>query len=81
MTRVALKGLLGRKFRAVLTALAIVLGIAMVSGTYVLTDTMQKAFDEVFASSYKNTSVVISGKELVEGSTSGNATVPAELLE
>jgi putative ABC transport system permease protein len=81
MTRVALKGLLGRKFRAVLTALAIVLGIAMVSGTYVLTDTMQKAFDEVFASSYRNTSVVISGKELVEGSTSGNATVPAELLE
>ena len=31
---------LGRKLRALLTALAIVLGVAMVSGTFVLTDTI-----------------------------------------
>jgi putative ABC transport system permease protein len=37
---VALKGLLGRKLRAVLTAVSIVLGVAMISGTYVLTDTI-----------------------------------------
>ena len=36
MIRVALKGLASRKLRAALTALAIVLGVAMVSGTYVL---------------------------------------------
>ena len=40
--RVALKGLLGRKLRAALTAVAIVLGVAMVSGTYVLTDSIDK---------------------------------------
>ena len=45
---VALKGLLGRKLRAVLTALAIVLGVAMISGTYVLTDTIKAAFNTVF---------------------------------
>jgi putative ABC transport system permease protein len=43
--RVALKGMLGRKTRVILTSLAIVLGVAMMSGTLVLTDTVQKAFD------------------------------------
>jgi putative ABC transport system permease protein len=80
MIAVAIKGLLGRKTRAILTALAIVLGVSMVSGTYVLTDTIKKAFDGAFQSTYKNTSVVISGKEVVKGSSSGNATVPASLL-
>ncbi len=40
MNSVALKGLLGRKLRTILTALAIVLGVSMISGTYVLTDTI-----------------------------------------
>src|SRR5439155_15382110 len=68
-----------RKTRAVLTALAIVLGVAMVSGTYVLTDTVQKAFDNVFTSAYKGTSATISGKEIVKGSAT-QPTVPASLL-
>jgi putative ABC transport system permease protein len=37
MMRVALKGLIQRKLRALLTALAVVLGVAMISGTFVLT--------------------------------------------
>ena len=48
MIEVALKGLAGRKVRALLTALAVVIGVSMVSGTFVLTDTMQKAFDGIF---------------------------------
>src|SRR5206468_5151826 len=43
MIAVALRGLAGRKLRAALTALAIVLGVAMVSGTYVFTDTTERA--------------------------------------
>ncbi len=46
MIRVALRGLAGRKLRAFLTALAIVLGVAMVSGTFVLTDAIDSAFNE-----------------------------------
>ena len=49
MIAVALKGLAGRKVRALLTALAVVIGISMVSGTYILTDTMQKSFDGLFS--------------------------------
>ena len=79
MRRVALKGLLRRKTRAVLTSLAIVLGVAMISGTFVLTDTIQRAFTNVFDTAYKNTSVIITGKEVVKESST-HPTVPAELL-
>jgi putative ABC transport system permease protein len=80
MTKATVQGLLGRKLRTALTALAVVLGVAMVSGTFVLTDTMRKAFDGLFADTYEGTSAVISGKEVVKGAASGNATVPESLL-
>ena len=80
MKRVALKGILGRKLRTVLTAFAIVLGVAMVSGSYVLTDTISKAFNTIFASSYSQTDAVISGKKVVQYSQSGNALVSPALL-
>ena len=81
MTRVALKGLLGRKVRAVLTALSIVLGVAMVSGSFVLTDTISKAFTSIFSAAYDHTDAVVSGRKLVDYSSSGNATVSPALLE
>ena len=65
MTRVALKGLLGRRTRALLTAIAIVLGVAMVSGTYILTDTIKSAFSTVFTRVYKNADAVVTGKSAV----------------
>src|SRR3954452_11405241 len=80
MIAVALKGLAARKMRAVLTALAVVIGVAMVSGTFILTDTMQRTFDGLFAASYDETDAVVEGKKIVEDSTSGAATVPASLL-
>ena len=79
MTAVALKGLLGRKLRSVLTGLAIVLGVAMISGTYILTDTINKAFTNVFNVSYRNTDAIISGKQFVSKANS-TPTVPASLL-
>jgi putative ABC transport system permease protein len=62
--RVALRGLAGRKFRAVLTAIAIVLGVAMISGTLVLTDTIDRAFDRIFVESYAGTDAVVTGAPL-----------------
>jgi putative ABC transport system permease protein len=62
---VALKGLAGRKLRATLTAIAIILGVAMISGTYILTDTIKSAFGTVFTEVYKHTDVVISGKSAI----------------
>ena len=80
MIGVALKGLAGRKVRALLTAFAVVIGVSMVSGTYILTDTMQKAFDGIFDQSYSGTDAVVNGKQLVDFSAGGRATVDASLL-
>jgi putative ABC transport system permease protein len=80
MRRVALRGLAARKLRSALTAIAIVLGVAMVSGTLVLTDTIDKAFDTIFSSSYEQTDAVVSGVKLVEWSQTGKAQVPEDVL-
>jgi putative ABC transport system permease protein len=82
MIGVALKGLAGRKIRALLTAFAIVIGVSMVSGTFILTDTMQKSFNGLFDASYEKTDAVIQGKEIVENSTNGSGvTIPTSLLD
>jgi putative ABC transport system permease protein len=81
MIGVALKGLAGRKIRALLTAFAVVIGVSMVSGTFILTDTMQKSFNGLFDASYDKTDAVIKGKEIVKDSFSGNGvTIPESLL-
>jgi len=65
MIRFAVRALLARKLRTILTAFAIVLGVGMVTGTFVLTDSISKAFDSIFSQSYKNTDAVITGKNAV----------------
>ena len=77
MIRVALRGLLGRKLRATLTAIAIVLGVAMVSGTYVLTDSIDRAFDNIFTDSRQGSNAVISGKSAFDLSEGSGATAPS----
>jgi putative ABC transport system permease protein len=77
MIRVALKGMLGRKLRTVLTALAIVLGVSMISGTYVLTDTITASFTKIVDGSYENADAVISGKVAFKNNESNTATTPA----
>ena len=77
MTRFALRGLQGRKLRTALTAIAIVLGVAMICGTYILTDSISQAFDAIFASTYRNTDAVVTGKRAFSGSANGNSVNPS----
>ncbi len=58
----AARALWARKLRTALTAIAIVLGVAMVSGTYVLTDSIDQAFDRIFTDSRKGSNAVVTGK-------------------
>ncbi len=76
MIRVALKGLLGRKLRTSLTAIAIVLGVAMVAGTFMLTDSIDKAFDSIFTDVRKGSNAVISGKTAFDISTDVGSSAP-----
>src|SRR3954453_5624272 len=80
MRRVALKGLWLRRGRAMLTAFAVVLGVAMVGGTYVLTDTISKAFDDIFTTGSAKTSAVISGTQVLSESSSGAITIDQALV-
>jgi putative ABC transport system permease protein len=75
--RVALKGLAGRKLRAALTAVAIVLGVAMISGTYILTDTINNAFTAIFTQSYKNADAIISGKTAFTNNNGNQVQAPS----
>lgn len=76
MGRFAVKGLLSRKLRTALTAIAIVLGVAMISGTYVLTDSIDQAFDRVFTAIREGSSAVITGKSAFDLSDGSGVTEP-----
>jgi putative ABC transport system permease protein len=77
VTAFALRGLLGRKLRTVLTALAIVLGVATVSGTYVLTDSINNAFHSIFYETRQGSDAVVSGKSAFDLSGDSGVTAPS----
>src|SRR4051794_5849688 len=72
MTKVTLKGLSLHKTRAILTTLAVVIGVAMISGAYVVSDTMLSAANSLSGSAYDNTDAVVSKKQAFNA---GNDTV------
>jgi putative ABC transport system permease protein len=57
-----------------------VLGVAFVAGSYILTDTIFAAFDEIFSESLSGTSVVITAENPVEQDNGETPTIPASLL-
>jgi putative ABC transport system permease protein len=85
MKRVALRGLAARPVRTVLTTLAIVLGVAMVSGAFTLTDTMRGASDSLSEAAYDGTDAVVAARTAfkVEATdwTAKRPTVDAKLLD
>src|SRR6266516_2161187 len=67
MWNATIKGLLSHKLRLALTALAIVLGVSFVSGTYVLTDTMNATFTQLFKDTTKGIDVVVQTRQTFSG--------------
>src|SRR4051794_3907648 len=85
MIRATWKGLLGRKLRTALTAFAIVLGVAMVTGAYVVTDTMLSAANKLEDASYSGADAAIQTKKAFT-SDNGNGgsqvkPMPASLIQ
>ena len=60
MLRLTLKSLWAHKLRMGLTALAVVLGVGFIAGTFVYTDTIGKAFDGIFEDAFKGVDIVVS---------------------
>jgi putative ABC transport system permease protein len=82
MIRIALRSLWSRKLRTGLTLLAILLGVAMISGTYVLTDQINKGFDDIFKKSQQGTDVNVTRKSVFTGTNyyGPGGTLPETLL-
>jgi putative ABC transport system permease protein len=71
MRKVALRGLFARKLRLVLTALAVALGVTLIAGTYVFTDTINSSFDRIFTESAKGTDASITPRKTIDTSNNG----------
>jgi len=71
MWRIALRGVRARNLRLALTAVSIVLGVAFVSGTFVLTDTLNATFDRIFGNAEAGVSVVVRGTEAFTPTAAG----------
>ena len=59
MWRITLKGVVAHRLRYALTALAVLLGVAFIAGTFVLTDTMNNAFNGLYTRIYQGTAAVV----------------------
>jgi putative ABC transport system permease protein len=63
----ALRNFRARKLRALSTALAVFFGVAMVAGTLMLTDSVERSFDDLFAEVNEGIDVTVRPHVEVEG--------------
>jgi putative ABC transport system permease protein len=78
-----IRGMLAHKLRVALTLVSISLGVAFLAGTLMLTDSMQRAFDDVFANVNSGTDVAVrseAGPVKTEDPDDAHAPIPAGLL-
>jgi len=81
MWKVTIKGLLAHRLRLALTALAIVLGVTFISGTFVLTDTLHNTFNVLFGNIYAKIDFQVRGvAQLGSGGNAVRNTIPESLL-
>ena len=80
MTKLALKGLLSRKLRSVLTGFAVVIGVAFVVGTLVFTDTIDESFKNLFERTQQGVDVAVEARQAVKSDFSVPPTMPADTL-
>ncbi|HEX6659067.1 MAG TPA: FtsX-like permease family protein, partial [Ilumatobacter sp.] len=69
MLKTALRNLVAHKLRLLTTGLAVLLGVAFMTGTLVFTDTMGETFDDLFATIYENTDAVVRAEAAFEDPT------------
>ena len=80
MFKAALKSLLGRKLRLLMSTFAIVLGVAFVAGSLIFSDTLSRSFTALFSSTVGDTVVRPWGAQTA-GGTFSSLTVPGTLIE
>jgi putative ABC transport system permease protein len=85
MLRTTLTNLRARPFRVLGTSMAVLLGVAFMAGTLVLTDTMGRSFDQLVEQVYEDTDAVVRGEKLFDTAdpfgTPGRALVDESLID
>ncbi|MEV4681499.1 ABC transporter permease [Streptomyces kurssanovii] len=80
--KTSLRNFFAHKGRMALSAVAVLLSVAFVSGTLVFTDTMNTTFDKLFAVSSADVTVSPKGAENTEAPATGRPeTLPASLVD
>lgn len=82
MLRTAIKSVLSNKVRLGLTALAIVLGVSLVAGTFIFTDTITAQFDGLFDDIFEGVDVTVrkAGGEFSANEEPFPASVMADIM-
>ena len=81
MLRASLRSLFARKLRLFLSVIAVVLGVAFVSGTFVLTDTLNATFTNLFSDAYSKVDVAVQSKAAFsQNGTAAREPLPASVL-
>ena len=80
MGKATIRGIFARKLRLALTTLAVLLGVAFVSGTYVLTDTMERSFDQIFKRTVTDVDLVVRARDPYTGGGSQRTRIPEASL-
>lgn len=81
MTALVLRGLAQRRLRSALTALAILLGVAMIAGTYVLTDQIRTAFEDIEQTANQDVDAVVKPKVEFGAGFGGTRPLPESLVD
>jgi putative ABC transport system permease protein len=81
VSRFALRSLFARRRRAALTAVAVLLGVSMIAGTFVFTDTIHAAFHRTFGGATSGAAVIVSSRQGSSLAASAPATMPVSLVE
>ena len=66
MWKATLKSIRGHKGRVVATALAVILGISFLAGTLIFTASVQRAFDDLFATVFETTDANVRSTETID---------------
>ena len=81
MAKLALRSLAAHKLRLGLTAVAVILGVAFVSGTLIFKDTTTRSFDELFVQAYEDVELVVRAEQSFAASEDAPAPpIPRSLL-
>ena len=85
MSSLTIKSIRANKARFLLTGVAVLLGVAFMAGTFVLTDSIKRSYDGISATALDGTDAVVRSSRVSESADQGGAetrgTISASVLD